>query len=383
MGVLIPWRRRSLAGAVAGILVGLLGLGGPQALADDKPTGNVYTLTNAGDGNQLAVFHRNAQGGLMPLGMVPTGGLGTGGGLGSQGALALVPSTRTIYAVNAGSNSVTVFRLKSDGPRVIQVIGSGGYQPISLAVGSGVLYVLNAGGSVGGVDQITGFQIDGSGQLQLLRNSTRPLSVVDASPAQVGFNEDGDTLVVTEKGTNVIDTYRVGRNGYATGLMSQPSAGMTPYGFAFNEAGYLIVSEAFGGADGASAVSSYRLNSDTGRITVVSPSVPTTQTAACWIAVTRNGRFAYASNTGSGTVTGYSVASRTGALARLQADGISGVNGGAAIDAATVGDRFLYVLTHGPEASQLVGFRIDDSGSLTSLNTAGGLSSSAGGLAAD
>ena len=109
------------------------------------------------------------------------------------------------------------------------------------------------------MDQITGFQIDFRGLLQQLPGSTRPLSAANTNPAQVGFNTDGATLVVTEKNTNLIDTYVVGLNGYATGPNVQQSSGTEPFGFRFNNQGHLIVSEAFGG--GPSAVSSYKVES--------------------------------------------------------------------------------------------------------------------------
>src|SRR5262249_46357938 len=156
------------------------------------------------------------------------------------------------------------------------------------------------------VDQITGFRIDeGSHQLDLLPNSTRGLSAGNVGPAQVAFNPRGNILVVTEKATNHIDTFLVNPQGYAAGPRVRPSSGAEPFGFSFGLRDDLIVSEAFGGAPGSSAVSSYRVDSDTGLIQVISPSVPTRQTAACWIAVTDDGKYAYSSNTGSGTVTGF------------------------------------------------------------------------------
>jgi 6-phosphogluconolactonase (cycloisomerase 2 family) len=371
---------RWLEGVAAAIVVLFSFLSG--ARAGDGSSGAVYSLTNAADGNQLAVFQRNPSGALILRGTVASGGLGTGAGLGTQGALAVAHDGRSLYAVNAGSDNLTVFRLGDDRPQAIQLIDSGGRRPISLAVRRDVLYVLNAGGAVGDVDQITGFGIAGDGQLQPLANSTRPLSAANTGPAQVGFSHDGSVLVVTEKSTNLIDTYLVNHQGLASGPITQMSAGMTPFGFAFNKGGYLIVSEAFGGAAGASAVSSYRLNSTTGLIEIVSQSVPTTQSAACWIVVTHNGDFAYTTNTGSGTITGYSVAPRTGTLSRLDADGITGVTGGAPIDAATVGNRFLFALSITQSEAQVVAFQIGHNGSLFPVGVTGGLPTSTVGLAA-
>jgi 6-phosphogluconolactonase (cycloisomerase 2 family) len=316
------------------------------------------------------------------MGTVATGGLGTGSGLGSQGSLALGKGARTLYAVNAGSDSVTVFQLGGDAPQAVQVIGSGGRHPISLAARDDVLYVLNAGGAVGDMDQISGFQIGDAGRLQSLTGSNRPLSAANVGPAQVGFNHDERTLVVTEKSTSLIDTFLVHRNGEATLPITQPSAGTTPFGFAFNKKGYLIVSEAHGGPAGTSAVSSYRLNSDTGLLTVISPSVPTNQAAACWIAITKSDEFAFTTNTGSGTISGFSIDKHTGALSAITPGGITGVTGGAPIDEATVGNSFLFALTITASQGQVAGFQINKDGSLVALGAAGGLPTSAVGLVA-
>ena len=110
--------------------------------------------------------------------------------------------------------------------------------------------------------------------------------------------------------------------------------------------------------------------------------MPTLQTAACWISVTRNGRYAYSSNTGSGNVTGYAI-DRSGALTLLNASGVSGVTGGAAVDSAIVGNKFLYVLAHDAAESRIHGFEIEDDGSLEPLGSVGGLPTSAVGLAAE
>jgi 6-phosphogluconolactonase (cycloisomerase 2 family) len=380
MALFIHFQTRWLA-AVA-TAVAAVTLGAAAALAEGGGPGAVYCQTNAADGNQLAVFVRGGHGDLTPVGTIATGGLGTGAGLGSQGALAFGRNGRVLYAVNAGSDSITVFRLRDAGPEAMQVIGSGGRRPISLAVRHDVLYALNAGSAAGDVDQISGFRIGNDGGLQALANSTRPLSAANVGPAQVDFSPDGRVLVVTEKSTNLIDTYLVGRDGLATGPVSQQSAGMTPFGFAFNRRGELVVSEAFGGAANASAASSYQVDSRTGALTVISASVPTNQTAACWIAITQNGQLAYATDTGSGTITGYSISSSSGKLSRLNADGISGVTGGAPIDEATVGNRFLYALTSTASEGQVAAFGINADGSLQPIGTVGGLPSSSIGLVA-
>ncbi len=77
--------------------------------------GAVYTMTNAAGPNSVVVYNRLSDGTLEPAGMVPTGGSGTGAGLGSQGAIALDNSARWLFVVNAGSDDLSVFSVKPGG----------------------------------------------------------------------------------------------------------------------------------------------------------------------------------------------------------------------------------------------------------------------------
>jgi 6-phosphogluconolactonase (cycloisomerase 2 family) len=177
----------------------------------------------------------------------------------------------------------------------------------------------------------------------------------------------------------LIVTYRI-RFGYAGAPNVQPSAGMTPFGFAFDKRGRLIVSEAFGGATDASAMSSYALSGD-GTITPISASVKTTETAACWVVVTKNGRYTYTTNTGSNSITGYRIGSE-GSLSLLDADGKTAPTGATPIDMALAkGSRILYALAGG--VPQIDGFAVNADGSLDPIGSAGGLPAGTVGLAAD
>ena len=120
--------------------------------------GAVYMMTNAAEGNQLAVFARDKQGLLEFPVFYHTGGTGAGG-LGSQGSIAMDAAGDTLYLVNAGSDTISVFDLSKKVPNLIQVISSGGTFPNSVAVSGDFLYVLNAGGAHGAVDIITGFKV--------------------------------------------------------------------------------------------------------------------------------------------------------------------------------------------------------------------------------
>lgn len=337
--------------------------------------GAVFTLSNQAAGNAVIAFSRSADGSLAPAGSFATLANGTGAGLGSQGAVTLSDDGGFLFAVNAASNSITSFAVDGSSLTRVGTVPSGGTLPISLTTHGNLLYVLNAGGT----ENITGFTISASGALSQLGGSTRPLSATGVGPAQVGFDPSGSYLVVTEKNTNRIDVYTVGANGYASAPVVNQSAGQTPFGFAFNQDGVLIVSEAFGGAVDASAVSSYTLGGN-GTLDVVSASVPTTETAACWVAVTTNGKFAYAANTGSASVTGFEV--HKAGLDILNADGKSGNTGTTPIDAAVSRNgQFLYTLTAGSHAISAFAVRQND-GSLSATGGAGGLPVGTIGLAA-
>lgn len=362
------------------LLPALVALAGAnQAGAADaqwKSAGVVYTSTNATTGNEVVVFARASNGTLSPAGRVATNGTGTGGGLGNQGAVTLSKNGRWLFVVNAGSNEISVFAARGTALKLVDKVSSGGERPVSVTTHGDLLYVLNGGG----VNNITGFHIGEWGKLRPIPASTKALSAASTGPAQVEFDPSGDTLVVTEKATNKIDLYRV-EGDIAQGPIVRNSNGMTPFGFAFSRRGMLIVSEAFGGAPDASALSSYDLSD--GALNLVSGSVGTTETAACWVVVTRNNRYAYTTNTGSGTVSGYRL-THDGKLSLLNADGrtaVTGAGSGPTDAALTQNSRFLYVLNSAN--GTLSGFRVEANGSLWPVGTAGGLLAGATGLAAN
>lgn len=339
----------------------------PQvASAHSTGVGGVYVISNSPGGNAVLAFDRAADGSLAPAGSYPTGGSGSGAALNSQGALAINASGRWLFAVNAGSNSVSSFRVSSGGLALADVAASGGTDPVSVTTRKNLLYVLNAGGS----GSIQGFRVSDDGDLSAIPGSNLPLSNLGSGaapgPAEIAFSRDGRSLVVTEKASNMLDVYSVDEDGSASGPTSFPSAGTTPYGFAFGRQNTLVVSEAFGGAPLGSAASSYKLSG--GQLSVVSASSPTHQTAACWIAITNNGKFAYAANAGSGSISGYAV-SRGGSLTLLDADGITGMTGAGStpVDMAiSHNSQYLYVL--GAGTHMIYGFAIDNGdGSLSNI----------------
>jgi 6-phosphogluconolactonase (cycloisomerase 2 family) len=340
-------------------------------------SGQVYTSTNSPAGNAVLVFDRAADGSLTPAGSFPTGGTGTGGGLGNQGAVLLHLSNTHLLVVNAGSNEVSSFRVREDGSlRLINTVSSGGTTPVSVTAYLRTVYVLNAGGT----GNIVGFRLSSGGALSMIPGSSRALSSPAAGGAQIQFARRGRVLVVTEKATNNISTYVVGNGGLASGPTVTASNGQTPFGFAIAGSGLLVVSEAFGGAPDASALSSYEVNTN-GSINLISGTVGTTETAACWVVITADGKFAYTTNTASNSISGYRLSQ--GTLALLDADGVTATSDASPIDIALTGNSgFLYALN--TSGHTLTGYAVNADGSLSPVPTGvAGLMAGTNGLAAN
>lgn len=344
--------------------------------ADEPSPGTVYTMSNAATGNRVLIFDRAPDGKLTAAGSVPTGGLGTGSGLGSQGALTLSENGRWLLAVNAGSNEVTLLAT-DDGLRQVDKVPSGGTTPVSVTIHHRLVYVLNAGS-----DSVSGFTVDPDshdGKLSPLAGSRRSLGGSGVGGAQVQFSPDGRVLVVTEKDTDLIVTFTVDEDGLLGPAQPQPSNGGEPFGFAFGRHRDVFVSDAFGGAVDGAAVSSYHVARD-GVLKAVTPAAPTHQTAACWVVVTDGGHFAYTSNTGSAEISGYRI-SDDGALSLLNADGKTGATGAGPTDLAlSENGRFLFVVNTG--AHTIGSFGIESDGQLRTIGAFGSLPASAVGIAA-
>ena len=365
--------RRRFAFQLTGVALALAAAS--TAFAQDDASfreGKIFTSTNASSSNELLVFAPASGGDLTLVGRVATGGQGTSAGLGSQGAVTLSSNGQHAFVVNAASNTVSTFMIRDHDVVLASVVDSGGLTPISVTENDGIVYVLNAGGS----GNVAGFR-NVQGQLRPIANSSRGLSAAGGTgPAQVGFGADGDVLVVTEKATSRITSFPVRRDGTLGSVVITPSAGATPFGFAFDRRDHLIVSEAPG-----SAASSYRFAEGSAAPVLISGSVPNTQLAACWVAVTPNGKFAFTANAGSSSVSSYSIA-RSGQLALVSAvAGSTGANAGALDLAVSQDGRRLFALAS--RSLQVVSFKVEFDGSLAPLGSGSGLPAGSAGLAAN
>ena len=126
------------------------------------PSPAVFVQNDNPAGNVVFAYHRASDGTLTLANRYPTGGFGgvLAGSvvdhLASQGAVALDAAHGLLFAVNAGSDTVSVFAVSGDRLALRQTLRSGGSFPVSVTVSGNTAYVLNAreGGAV------SGFRID-------------------------------------------------------------------------------------------------------------------------------------------------------------------------------------------------------------------------------
>jgi 6-phosphogluconolactonase (cycloisomerase 2 family) len=347
--------------------------------------GHVYVNDNTAGTNTVAGFDRNPDGSLTPMPGFPfaVGGAGLGKGNASQGSLQLSSDGRYLLAVDAGSNQISILRIKPDGS-LDQVEGSpvssGGVNPVSIAVSRDLVYVANQGpGSNPDDTNYTGFRLDPGGHLRPIPGSTYALPS-NATPGQVLFNRDGSGLVGTEIGTSAIDSFTVGRGGVLTPAPGSPFDAQSftpPQGFGqlgsvFSPVNpdQLFVSDAHTAAGGpAPGLVSSLTDDPSGVLTPLAPSpVANDGTASCWVEITADGAFLFVVNTASHTVSTYSIAAN-GSISFLQSTPASDLGGGAEDARLSPDGSTLWVVQAGADA--VTGFSVSG-GSLTFLTQASG-----------
>lgn len=324
--------------------------------AETDQGGFVYVMTNRAEGNSVLVFRRSSSGALQLVQDAPTKGLGTGFSVdpfASQGSLSLSSDGKKLLAVNPGSGDLTAFVVTATGLSFGSKVSSFGAFPVSVTDFGGVVYVLNQLG----IANITGFAVDNAGHLQHISGSTRKLAGgALAQPAQVSFTPDGKELLVTEKGTDLIDIFQVQGDGLTAGPTTLRSSGHTPFGFAFGPSDSVVVSEAERRLAVEGSSSSYRLT-DRGSLEPVSRKVPDHQTAACWVTIT--GQIAWVVNTGSSDISSYEVGASGGLTLANPIAASTGPNTSPIDLASTHDGKFVYVLKSAVGA--IAGYRVDGS----------------------
>ena len=360
------------------LLATLALIGAQPAVAANENSHAVFVQTNEPSGNNIDVFDRGADGRLTLAATVPTGGRGgvaapgaESDHLASQGSLALSADGQALIAVNAGSDTVTAFRVHGDRLQLRNVVSSGGQFPASVAVHDDLVYVLNSGGTA----IVQGFRLVG-GRLEPIPGSARTLGLANGdppnfltAPGQVGFTPDGGKLLVTTKAsTSSIAVFDVGPDGrLSASPIVSTSATPVPFAFTFGPQGRLVDGEA-----GTSSVTTYVIGADG---TLGDPrSASDGQAALCWIQ--RVGDVYFVSNTGSNTLSSFAVEAG-GQPTLLHA--IAATTDPGPIDLAASGG-FLYAETG--IAGTVDEFAVNSDGTLSSIGSITGLPAGLEGIAA-
>ncbi len=342
--------------------------------AGARSQGVVFVQNDALTGNAISVYDRNANGTLTAAGSYATGGLGgqLAGSvvdhLASQDSLVYDRSANSLFAVNAGSNTVSVFGVEGDHLHLRQVVDSGGSFPSAIAVHGQLVYVLNSNG--GG--SIQGFRLE-DGVLRPLPNSDRSLglSLSTALPAfvqtpgDIAFSPNGRQLLITTKAsTNAVDVFSINEDGQPAAqpvVNSEP--GTVPFALAFQGSNQVDIGQA-----GNNSVASYRLQGN-GTLTPI-VTLATGQKATCWLVA--DGSVLFAGNAATATESSV-IASPSGALSLAATTPTDP----GTVDAAVSPDgQYLYVQTG---LNGIVDeFAVNPNGSLTAIgsvtvpNAAGG-----------
>ena len=334
---------------------------------NEKIRAAVFAQTNDARANELVAFTRTSEGRLENVGRYATGGRGNGTPhLPSQGSIA-IDGDRLLVA-NPGSDDVSLFAI-DDEPTLVATVASGGERPVSITIRGDRAYVLNAGSAtVNGFDLTAGIAPLTGAEFALAAGT---------DPAQISFSPSSDSLVVTDRATNSIIVIALDEQGLPHDAATYASSGLTPYGFDF-AGDVLVVTEAFGGTVGAASASTYRIS---GGLTPVSGSIGNTRSEVCWAVASLDGRHAWVTNFGDGTISLYAIG-RDGSLelvdpvAGTTVEGTKGVR-----DAARSADgRFFYALD--ADAQQVFAYRVAGDGGLEAIGATDGLPATVAGLAA-
>jgi 6-phosphogluconolactonase (cycloisomerase 2 family) len=377
--------RVAAAGAIGLAAVGGLAAFASPARAADAPGGQppaVFVQTDNPAGNQVIAFAQQPDGQLSQQQIVSTRGLGgieaatpAGfGGLASQGSLTYDPGHHLLFAVNAGSDTISVLSVDGNRVRLDQVLSSGGEFPNSITVHGNLVYVANAGGA----GSVSGFWIFGQ-HVVPIPGSTRSLGLDDANPpnfhdgpGQVTFSPDGSELLVNTKlATNSIDVFQVGLAGYLSAAPAvTPDDSNGPFSFAFTPSGQLVVAQVASNALHTFAFGPH------GTLTSLSASVPDGQQAQCWV-IAADG-FYYVANAGSADLSEYTVA----------ADGtpsliapVAAQTGTGSIDLTASADGKYIYAEAAAGGGTVFELRINSDGSLAPVGSVPGLGTAVEGIA--
>lgn len=346
------------------------------------PQERVYAMTNNATKNEVLVFAQGKNGSFESMGSFSTGGRGSGGTsdpLESQGALTISDDHSLLFAVNAGSGTVSSLRIVDDRLVLADQEPTDGTEPVSVAQHGHFVYVLNQGG----YGAIAVFNVDQNGHLREVPNSTTLLSATSLGGSSIAVSPDGQQLSVVERLPDNIDIFHILPNGTLSAITTSPDPNPGGFSAIFSNGGQLLVSETGPtGVSNGSTISSFTVAGNA-TIAPISSAVPTEGAANCWLAITPNGKWVYTSNSGSDNISGFNVA-QNGTLTPIGSGVVAAIPAGSHnVDIAVSGDS-KFVFTQDTAAGTIGVWSVNTDGSLKEVDLVSGLPKLSGtnGLAA-
>src|SRR4051812_7726448 len=340
-----PRRRRAaaLAGALITTLAGVAVLsGGPsgeargEAAAAGGFDGTIYVESNKSGSDANSVLAFRYRGGSISAAQVkeyPTGGSGShdlsnSGALDVEGSVAISPGHKLLFAVNAGSDTIAVFRIANDGsltPAPGSPFPSQGTAPGSVDYRDGHLFVANkAHDGVRDLRTVTpnyaSFAVAASGALTPV-GQPQP-APAGASPTQAFVTPDGKVMMGTDeqgatpRAAGLFHSFRIGADGALSNAPGSPYtlsrrilADKTPDQFAWAQGLVALPRPRLVYAGVANlallVVHSYDKR---GRIKFVSSMTVEGASLPCWVELSRDRRFLYTGNAGNNTMSVFDIA---------------------------------------------------------------------------
>jgi 6-phosphogluconolactonase len=321
-----------------------------------KPASLVITSTNDSMNNEVVGYFRDSDGTLDSIFTYSTQGKGINGPLRSQNSILWTKDGRFVLVCNAGSNDITVFSVQDDQLSFVKKVSSMGINPVSLTQYQNYIYVLNSGGH----GTLSGFEINKDGELSPIPGIAIEIDSVNCGPAQASFTMDGSGIIVTCRITHKIIGFGISKEGLPISKSVISSNTQVPYGFDLDENGKIYVTEA---KESGLSVYEWKNGKELVKLNDLTKDL---HTAACWVKLTSNKKFAFVADADPRNIAGFEV-SNSGSVTLLKSDGKSGTTEHTPTELAIVGNEYLYVSN--VRSSSIEVFKIDGGGNLSKIQT--------------
>ena len=209
--------------ATSGILAPIPGspfsnVSGPSAMA--VSSNGFFAYVTNGRTSTVAAFRVSTEGALLSVPTTPSNP-NPAPVEAAPGALAIAPNTKHVYVGNSGTDKVTAFNIEASGALTLIPQTSGTTNPVSvngadpaaiaITQNGQFLYVANSGSN-----DITAFSIGATGLLSLIGANANPIKTSVTAPKGMAISPNGSFLYVANSSTHNVTVFQIGTNGLLT-----------------------------------------------------------------------------------------------------------------------------------------------------------------------